>query len=853
MERTYKIFIYILIFTGFNYQARAQELNCSELYDFVISSDPDNPINERHPQFEQQYFDWRSVYFGINWQGNTNQQEHSPFYQPGNDMLDHLKDKDDFKPEDGWELLNYNLGYNLMGNPIPNPKQNIYFILYNRYHAKLRVFVLLGSQQGGYSHCRIALRHSTGTLNTQQSGILEGAGEILAPLMEFERDKVISSTSRHLNNNSSWSYAEFHLTYDPCVCLHDDSRIHIEQSLIDVAAIALEGTSSGQIEALDVNNSSNPDGAKNGFYKDFTGFFNEVNGAVSAGNKSFKSYDKWNDALDTVSNAKAKSGVSHLLSTFSDDDNILGKGLKMIPYISEAVSIIDFFVGGGESKPSTVKMAPMSMDLKHKFTGTLTTVHPYEDIIFDVPGSSHEPYNGNPVEWYDDFAFPHYNKPLGVISILERPKVTTVVSYTDYHYDIESSMLFNHPSTSGVLRKTKRWYRFQHGLEYVVNPASGLEVQELHASIVVDLDPDKKGDFLPVLITNSPYGVHNMHLQVHYSLIGQFSDSILDNDAAPNFIKVNNTTYESNLLPISCLAEAPVYTEEVWEGIYSHTLGDENYELINHDPNLRNHPVHHPERVFIKLVFNLKRTDNQGNNVLLIYKVPVEIEDWGNMHANTLDWENEVFLNLLHNTVDDTLIDNKTISEDVFAWNSVTVAESNTDPLSTNDIYLEAGAVVDISPNTTINPNSTLQIKNFPGPCKSNDIIPPLGLDYVVANHCNDPRYQSKSNLNKLSGKSGITENSAIKGIDVKLFPNPTKNILYFNFLNFDQHHGDAVRISIINSQGRLVQKRRFNLTSTESYKIDVSALPPGSYVARILLIKSGEFSKNIRFLKLGT
>jgi len=551
MSNTYNYIILMLLIFGLYYNSPAQELNCEELYDLNITTNPTNPVNERHPDFEQQYFDWRTFWYDINWSANSNPKEYSPFHQPDNAIVAHLKDNKDFKPEDGWELINYNLGFDLSGNPIPNPRESIYLVLYNRYHAKLRVFVLLGEQQEGYSNCGISVRHLEGN-NQQYSGVLEGARQYTAPLMEFDGKKKISSTSRYLNNNSSWSYAEFHLTYDPCACLHTNSQLVIEQELVDVAAITLEGTSSGTLEMLDEKNpNNNPDGAKNGFYQNFSGFFEDVDGAVSAGKKSFKTYDQWSTSLDTAADDDAKSGVSNLLSVLSSGDNALGKGLKTIPYVSEAIGIIDFFVGGGESEPETVQMAPMSMELNHSFSGSLNTEHPYNDIIFDLPGSSHQPYDGEPANWDQDFDYPHYNKPLGVISILERPKITTAATYNLF-LNYSASQIYAY-RWSGASRYTRRWFQYHGGLEYVVNPEAGLEVEEVHAAVVTHLsnttvDPTDSQHGHP-LEDHSPPIYHETLAELATG--GKYSGG---------YKNIQDDVYSSELLPLSCLHNLTLYT-----------------------------------------------------------------------------------------------------------------------------------------------------------------------------------------------------------------------------------------------------------------------------------------------------
>ena len=817
--------------------AIGQELDCLELYNLNITTNPDESVNERHPSFADQYFEWRTFWYDINWQANSNPVEYSPFYQPDNDIVDHLAGppEKDFEPEDGWELINYNLGFDLQGNPIPNPRQSIYLVLYNRYHAKLRVFVLLGEQEGGYSNCRISVRHSSGT-NAQFSGVLEGAGEYVAPLIEFDPNKVISSTSRHLNNNNSWSYAEFHLTYDPCACKHTSSRLVIEQSLIDIAAITLEGHSSGTIKPmLDENNpnNSNPDGAKNGYYRDFSGFFEEVDGAVSAGNKAFKTYEKWNSALDT-DDADAKSGVTNLLGAFSDEDNLLGQGLRAIPYVSEAMAIIDFFVGGGESEPETVKMGPMSMDLNHTFDGTLTHSHPYNNIAFDLPGSSAQPYNGNPQEWYEDFSYPLYNKPLGIISILNRPKIITAatynpVVYTDYCQNGYEDLV-------GGSRYTKRWFQFQNQLEYVVNPESGLEVEEVHGSIVTHLsnltvDPTAPQHGYPEHIPDCPP-----------SSIGNI------NDFSGGYHHIRDSIYASELLPLSCLHNLTLYTHEVYQKYYTaEEIQDEDFVTSGNDPDLMNYPSY--DAIFLKLVFNMKRIDGNGNNVLLVYQVPMEITDFGNGSISDMGWSTE-FADYLGEVETDTVIENETVENDLFLQNSIEASNTIFSSVPASDLSVQAGRSIEILPESEIQPQTALEINNYPGPCEGNALYPPLSLDYVLNNHCHDPRYTEKSKINMTSAGNGspIGDQRYISGVDVNIFPNPVQAELNIIIFGTEGVEGGCT-IQIYNVQGQLIYHERFDDITPGRIGVNVSQLQPGAYNCRVINHK-GEVMGSEKFVK---
>lgn len=50
-------------------------------------------------------------------------------------------------PEDGWELISFQLGLDKLGNPDPERIGQAYFILYNKYRSILRIFVAIEQDQ----------------------------------------------------------------------------------------------------------------------------------------------------------------------------------------------------------------------------------------------------------------------------------------------------------------------------------------------------------------------------------------------------------------------------------------------------------------------------------------------------------------------------------------------------------------------------------------------------------------------------------------------------------------------------------------------------------------------------------
>jgi hypothetical protein len=127
-----KLLLYITLILGFNYSLYAQqEPYCAPNTE---TTDPDVTGG----------FDWRwNVLNNGNVYIPTGPQQvsfGSPYYYPQgqpNLVVPGIPLLKDFKPEDGWEVVYYDFGtpINAVNDPI--------FVLYNKYKAILRVFMLL--------------------------------------------------------------------------------------------------------------------------------------------------------------------------------------------------------------------------------------------------------------------------------------------------------------------------------------------------------------------------------------------------------------------------------------------------------------------------------------------------------------------------------------------------------------------------------------------------------------------------------------------------------------------------------------------------------------------------------------
>ena len=130
-----KLIIFLFTTLLFVSLLSAQNDNCSIN---IISTDPDNPTNLDCPGKENT-FDWRTEYFEVPISFVPDGNMISPYWQTSNVLLDFLTNNDspnfhDYLPEDGWELLDYNLDYDPVNQPF------IYIAMYNKYQSFIRLF-----------------------------------------------------------------------------------------------------------------------------------------------------------------------------------------------------------------------------------------------------------------------------------------------------------------------------------------------------------------------------------------------------------------------------------------------------------------------------------------------------------------------------------------------------------------------------------------------------------------------------------------------------------------------------------------------------------------------------------------
>lgn len=440
-----------------------------------ILTNPSAPVNPQNPA-QINTFNWQSTIFPFNGTGTIP----SPFFQRQNNLAEPLRNTQDQKNSEGWELITQGFGFLSPGVPNPEPETYPYYILYNKHTAIMRVFVAGAAKiLANFNAYQIRLGFAD---NSHQSSLLMLANEPAAIFDKFIRGQKLLSGTDFNNYNKLWVYADFPMTYDPCAC-NFKSRIYVDLQLITTSQIKMVGISQGTL-----TNIANGSGTINQEESKWT-----LQNAIGAGKKASETFNSigsfTNKQLTELEKAKHDDKTELPLLTAKEKqdafnafqkalfkNDFLKDGLKALPYIGAAVSFLDSFFGGGASSPQEVKLMPMAINMTTTFEGTIETRVPDRPILIDNPGTK----DAGIAPSFDS-EYPVYNEAMGNFTVLTLPKIEKIKHqyiFLPISLLVEYGMLYKFPTN------------LQTDLKYVLNPASGLNADniEIKAALVFDFE-----------------------------------------------------------------------------------------------------------------------------------------------------------------------------------------------------------------------------------------------------------------------------------------------------------------------------------------------------------------------------
>jgi len=569
--------IFTVLLTAVGYTLMAQtECDPSQ----VITTAPGSAVNTQKPTLVN-HFDWTQPSFPLYAEQLTSTSITSPFYQgPWNSNVANLVDSKDRLAADGWELINADFGYNNNGTPASQRVMDPKLLLYNKYTGTLRLFFAKGhTTTSDYNFIKITLsftgasgEYAFNTFTLSNTGILFPLDQTDAKTTpaKFQFMQDFQQTP------ANWVYTDFPMHYDPCTCLFK-SKIQIQISYLTKADVNLTGTFTGKLAAIENGQGSitGPSGFNVGF--------GDIGKGIS---KAFKSADEFiNDTKKESTNGGALESLRSELKSSS-----FLKGLfSSVPFIDGAMSVLDFFTGGGKSAgPTEVKLTPTSIDLSGTITGTITNEVINATGIFITPGS--DPTGS------DDTKYPLFNMPMGVFTLTKAPKLkwyTSVLedgSSENYFYDIIRNDLVFDRSQDPIF-------------EYALNPGSGLHIKEAEAALVFEY---YYPGYYPSVTAITPtwtkgYDERTPPYASHKTLVYEASDPAK---------KIHR--FRTEYKPINC------WTGNVLNFETGNSSDADNTDFIPH--------------VYLKVKLNLEKNVGTGQNVLLVqtYEISGRIQriDW---------------------------------------------------------------------------------------------------------------------------------------------------------------------------------------------------------------------------------
>lgn len=363
-------------------------------------------------------------------------------------------------------MIKQDFGYADNGTRNNPATSNPYLVVYNRYRGTMRIFIARGDQKT-FNGANIQINFITG--NPMESSLLDLSGQLKALDALYTKGKTFISVTKFIDQPLKWFYADFPMTYDPCTCLYE-SKLEIKVTLSSESTLTASGTISGSIVS-----DGKPAPAQEGKSSFAIGDINAAGKKITEGFKTGTEFKNSVDAaINGLINANNKAGKLNAvgsLMTNLKNNTFLKNGLASLSFIGAAVSVLDMFTGGGKTSGGPVEIAPMSINMTQKLTGTIKTNNPYNTITVRTPGSKYTSYPNT--------EYPYYNEVLGVFNLLKTPvflKKKQCINNQDGTYS------------------NNEYYRLSQNIQYVINPSANVDVQEIQGALLIYADAPA-GDF----------------------------------------------------------------------------------------------------------------------------------------------------------------------------------------------------------------------------------------------------------------------------------------------------------------------------------------------------------------------
>ena len=344
-----------------------------------------------------------------------------------------IVEKNDYLPDDGWVLLYKDFGSENFAVKMP------YMVLYHKYTGIMRVYIFLVCPE---SYTKISIRtyfEMNGSANLSFA---------VSPSYALDKEnKYISNTiiGYTQGSNGHWVYQDIPIAYDPSI----KNLEHVSFIFDTWGIINTNIEIDGKIQ-LSQKNIANLGQTSKNLPKIIDG----------AGKSLAEKYKSWNEAKTSTINAFNKTasffhnlGKTNISDALTDLSNLVSN----LPFgpLGALYGLYSFFTAGGKKNDPI----PYYFEGNVKLNGTMETDLFIGKLKMRVPGSISPTY---------DYWRPVYDKPLGVINLLETP---TVKKLYYFQYDKYNLVMW----TS---------YKLSSDIQYLINPEiENINIEEIKANL----------------------------------------------------------------------------------------------------------------------------------------------------------------------------------------------------------------------------------------------------------------------------------------------------------------------------------------------------------------------------------
>ncbi len=455
-------------------------------------------------QHTNSFWDWRDSNsnnwnsFLVNDQNVVNELAlPSPFFaqgfsQPNTSDLYLYQTAKDFQPQDGWELA-----FKSFGNSLTNWVENPGFVLYNRFTGMMRVFFWANSDLG--EGAKDAVLYGGWDDNSQKASAIYAFVESVShALSQFDSEVAITAPNIYQNpDGGMWLRFDMTLAYDPCTCAATS------ENGVATNNVSIVGVSAALMQSAEVKLQSNTDvvaeetvsSGVTGSNKSKPALF-RLGNEIKEGSSRFDGYIKfWESTDNFLQTVDAMLSSEQTLTGVKYDQWKLPSGLKLLPYVGQILSVVDFFSAGGQkstgTKPSLVSQ-PAAIKYKTSTTGTFSTASPINGFSYYTPGCDHQPFTDN-----DPTMKPVYDHVMGVFNLVKTPKL----EYVQYGCNQDNFLYVyrtqhcSSGTTESCLQDAIQvdmpqiWqFRMMDEPKFIINPASELQLMDIEYALDYQLD-----------------------------------------------------------------------------------------------------------------------------------------------------------------------------------------------------------------------------------------------------------------------------------------------------------------------------------------------------------------------------